>query len=70
MVGGAVARPTATPEPDVRLSPHPAPQCVGHCHWYRLLFGVRLGKCAVGVGARYVGTLSRVTCASLQYVAS
>jgi len=24
MVGGAIARPAATPEPDMRLSPHPA----------------------------------------------
>jgi hypothetical protein len=26
MVGGAVAHPAAIPEPDVRLSPHPASQ--------------------------------------------
>jgi len=32
MVGGAVAHPAATPEPDVRLSPHPALQYVGLCH--------------------------------------
>lgn len=31
MVGGAVAHPAATPEPDVRLSPHPAPQQTGRC---------------------------------------
>ncbi len=32
MVGGAVTRPTATPEPDMRLSPHPALQKTGSCH--------------------------------------
>ena len=32
--------------------------------------GVRLGRCAVGVGARYVGTSSKVALASLQYVGS
>jgi hypothetical protein len=34
MVGGAVAHPAATPEPDVRLSPHPALQKTGSCHEY------------------------------------
>ena len=33
-VGGAVAHPAAVPEPDVRLSPHPAPQYVGPCQWH------------------------------------
>ena len=33
-VGGAVARPTADSEPDVRVSPHPAPRSVGPCQWY------------------------------------
>ena len=33
-VGGAVARPTADSEPDVRVPPHPAPRPVGPCQWY------------------------------------
>ena len=33
-VGGAVARPTADSELDVRVSPHPAPRPVGPCQWY------------------------------------
>lgn len=32
MVGGAVAHPAATPEPDVKLSLHPALQKTGSCH--------------------------------------
>jgi len=36
VVAGTVARPSATPKPDVRLSPHPAFQHEGHCHWYFL----------------------------------
>ena len=32
MVGGAVTHPAATPEPDVRLSPHPALEHQGLCH--------------------------------------
>ena len=32
MVGGAVAHPTATPEPDMKLSLHPALQITGSCH--------------------------------------
>jgi len=34
MVGGAVAHPAPTPEPDVTLSRHPAPEQPGHCHWH------------------------------------
>jgi len=37
MVGEGIAPPTATPEPDVRLSPHPAPQSEGHCQDIRRL---------------------------------
>jgi membrane protease YdiL (CAAX protease family) len=36
MVGGAVTHPAATPEPDVRLSPHPALQYMGLCHRHHL----------------------------------
>jgi hypothetical protein len=32
MVGGAIADPTPTSEPDVRISPHPAPEHKGRCH--------------------------------------
>ena len=32
MVGGAVAHPAATPEPDMKLSLHPALQITGSCH--------------------------------------
>ena len=32
MVGGAIADPTPTSEPDVRISPHPAPEHTGCCH--------------------------------------
>ena len=34
MVGGAVTRPTATTEPDMKLSLHPALQITGSCHEY------------------------------------
>lgn len=34
MVGGAVAHPAATTEPDMKLSLHPAPQKTGSCHEY------------------------------------
>jgi hypothetical protein len=33
-VGGAIADPAAASEPDVRFSPHPAPEHSGHCHWH------------------------------------
>jgi len=36
MVAGGIASPCATPEPDVRLSPHPAFEHQGHCHWHFL----------------------------------
>jgi hypothetical protein len=36
MVGGAVTYPAATPEPDVRLSPHPAFQNTSPCHRHGL----------------------------------
>lgn len=32
MVGGAITDPTSTSEPDVRISPHPAPENTGCCH--------------------------------------
>ncbi len=32
MVGGAIAHPTATPEPDMKLSLHPALQKTGSFH--------------------------------------
>ncbi len=32
VVGGAVARPTASSEPDMKLSLHPALQITGSCH--------------------------------------
>ncbi len=32
MVGGAIADPTSTSEPDVRISLHPAPEHKGRCH--------------------------------------
>ncbi len=31
-VGGAVTRPTADSEPDLRVCPHPAPHLIGYCH--------------------------------------
>ena len=31
MVGGAIADPTSTSEPDMRISPHPAPEYKGCC---------------------------------------
>ena len=34
MVGEGVSPLTVTPEPDVRLSSHPALEHQGHCHWY------------------------------------
>jgi hypothetical protein len=34
MVGGAVAHPTATSEPDMKLSLHPALQKTGSCQEY------------------------------------
>ena len=32
MVGGVIADPAPTTEPDVRVSPHPAPEYKGRCH--------------------------------------
>jgi len=32
MVGGVIADPAPTTEPDVRVSPHPAPEYKGCCH--------------------------------------
>jgi hypothetical protein len=32
MVGGAVAHPAASSEPDMKLSLHPAPQMTGSCY--------------------------------------
>jgi len=32
MVGGVIADPTSTSEPDMRISPHPAPEYKGCCH--------------------------------------
>ena len=34
MVGEGVTSLAATTEPDVRLSPHPALEHQGHCHWH------------------------------------
>ena len=34
MVGGVIADPTPTSEPDMRISPHPAPEYKGCCHQY------------------------------------
>jgi len=35
-VGGTVTHPAADSEPDVSVSPHPAPQYGGPCQWYNL----------------------------------
>jgi hypothetical protein len=45
MVGEGIAPLTATPEPDVKASLHPAPEQPGHYHWHyrrRLLNRFRL----------------------------
>jgi len=34
VVGGGIADPAYTTKPDVRLSPHPAPEYTGCCHQY------------------------------------
>jgi hypothetical protein len=50
MVNEAVAHFTATPEPDVTLSRHPAPQYVGHCHWHLGRATGRDNECEVKPG--------------------
>ena len=50
MVNEAVAHFTATTEPDVTLLRHPAPQYVGHCHWYLGRATGRDNGCEVRLG--------------------
>ena len=52
MVGGAVARPAASTEPDVKVSLHPALQITGSCHEHscsmNFIMAVTVQQCQIG----------------------
>ena len=55
MVGGAITDPASTTEPDVRFSPHPAPEYTGCCHQHHNVEPYHHGLTPVPVGWQSFG---------------